>query len=152
MDTKAYKIYGRDGHRQRESFHATKRYDWSTPESFRIVELINSDVTGTNDYTIVRITRNTAAECREELEGQLSDGLLEDSRYGRIEEINPWGVPALRRRVQPSSKLFQRFTEWTDPENGTTCETFVTPTGYELFNMMTGRWVLEYEYPDGTIG
>ena len=42
---------------------------------------------GTNEYSIVRITRNTAEECLQELEGQLSDGIFENSRVGVIEEI-----------------------------------------------------------------
>lgn len=45
------------------------------------------DKTGTHEYVIVRITRNTARECEEELEGQLSDGLFENSRTGMIEEV-----------------------------------------------------------------
>ena len=85
--TRAWKVYGRDGHRQRESFNASGRYDFSTPGNVRIIELLNSDITGTNDYTIIRITRNTAEECQDELEGQLSDGTFENSRRGRVEEI-----------------------------------------------------------------
>ena len=91
MATRAWKVYGMfDGaivHRQRESFHASRRYDWSEGDDIRIVELLNSDKTGTNEYTIIRITRNTAEECERELEGQLSDGLFENSRYGKIKEI-----------------------------------------------------------------
>ena len=37
--------------------------------------------------TIIRITRNTSEECQEELEGQLSDGIFENSRVGVIEEL-----------------------------------------------------------------
>ena len=85
--TKAWKVYGADGHRQRVSFRSSAKYDWSEEGNIRIVELLNADKTGTNDYTIIVITRNTEAECKDELEGQLSDGFFEDSRYGRIEEI-----------------------------------------------------------------
>ena len=86
MITKKWKVYGAEGHRQRESFHPSVRYDWtSDEEGTRIVELQNADVTGTNDYTVVIITRDTEELCDREFEGQLSDGIFENSRYGRIE-------------------------------------------------------------------
>lgn len=53
----------------------------------RIVEVINSDQTGTNEYSIIRITRDTAEECEEEFDGQLSDGVFENSMVGWFEEI-----------------------------------------------------------------
>lgn len=85
--TRAWKVYGADGHRQRESFHASRHWDFSKKGNTRIIDVENSDKTGTNEYTIVRITRDTADECERELYGQISDGLFEDSRTGRIEEI-----------------------------------------------------------------
>ena len=85
--TRTWKVYGADGHRQRESFCDSKKYDFSENEKVRILEILNSDQTGTNDYSIVRITRETAEECQEELDGQLSDGVFENSRFGEIEEI-----------------------------------------------------------------
>lgn len=85
--TRAWKVYGADGHRQRESFSPSYKYDFSEDGKTRIIEVENADKTGTNDYTIIRITRGTAEECVEELEGQLYDGIFENSRTGRIEEI-----------------------------------------------------------------
>ena len=87
MVTRAWKVYGAEGHRQRESFCSSYKYDGSNGDNVRIVEVENSDKTGTNEYSIVRITRNTAEECLQELEGQLSDGIFENSRVGVIEEI-----------------------------------------------------------------
>ena len=87
MVTRAWKIYGAEGHRQRESFCESYKYDLSDGENIRIVEVENSDKTGTNDYSIIRITRNTSEECQKELEGQLSDGIFENSRVGVVEEI-----------------------------------------------------------------
>jgi len=84
--TRAWRVYGKEGHRQRISFHPSVRYDWSKGDRTRIVEIQGSDVTGTNDYARVIITRNTAEECEQELEGQLYDGIFEDSRFGRVEE------------------------------------------------------------------
>lgn len=46
------------------------------------------------DYTIVTLVRPSAAEIDQEMRGQLSDGLFENSRYGLVEEIDPqtWEV------------------------------------------------------------
>lgn len=85
--TKSWKIYGMDGHRQRESFNKSRKYDFSENETVRIIEVENSDKTGTNDYSIIRITRNSSEECEEELHGQLSDGIFENSRVGKVVEI-----------------------------------------------------------------
>lgn len=87
MVTRTWKVYGSEGHRQRVSFFPSKQYDFSQGDDIRIIELINADTTGTNEYTVVRITRNTAQECADEPEGQLSDGFFEDSRTGRVEEV-----------------------------------------------------------------
>ena len=87
MVTKSWKVYGFLGHRQRESFNKSYKWDFSEDDNVRIIEVENSDKTGTNDYTIVRITRNTAEECEAELNGQISDGIFENSRVGFIEEV-----------------------------------------------------------------
>lgn len=88
MVTRTWKVYGALGHRQRESFFESYRNDFSDTEcGIRILEVLNSDKTGTNDFSIVKITRNTSEECEDELEGQLSDGIFENSRYGKVIEI-----------------------------------------------------------------
>lgn len=87
MVTRSWKIYGFDGHRQRESFGKSYTYDFSEGNNVRIISVENSDKTNTNDYTIIRITRNTAEECESELYGQISDGIFENSRVGDVVEI-----------------------------------------------------------------
>lgn len=87
MKTRTWKIYGREGHRQRESFNQSCKYDFTKGDDTRIIEVDNSDKTGTNEYSVVRITRNTNEECLSELEGQLYDGIFENSRTGKIEEV-----------------------------------------------------------------
>ena len=87
MITRAWKVYGADGYRQRESFAESYKYDFSAGENVRIIEVENSDKTGTNEYSIIRITRNTAEECERELNGQLDDGVYENSFTGKIVEI-----------------------------------------------------------------
>ena len=89
MTTVAWKVYGADGHRQRESFNKSYMYDFSSERvGVRVIEVDNSDKTGTNDYSIVRITRDTEDECYRELSNQISDGIFENSRVGRIEKID----------------------------------------------------------------
>lgn len=86
--TKAWKIYGAAGHRMKESFNRSYVYDFSNDaDGIRIIEVENSDKTGTNEYIIIRITRNSGNECIRELNGQLSDGIFENCRVGEIEEI-----------------------------------------------------------------
>lgn len=87
MATRTWRVYGTEGHRQRESFNNSYIWDFSEGDNKRIIEVENSDKTGTNDYSIIRITRNTLEECQSELDGQLTDGIFENSRVGRVEEI-----------------------------------------------------------------
>lgn len=87
--TKSWKVYGENGHRQRISFGKSFEYDL-TGKFGRGVMLLKvdcSDKTGTNDYVIVTITANTADECEREFHGQIYDGIFENSRVGKIEEI-----------------------------------------------------------------
>lgn len=83
-----FKVYGLPKHSQRESFAPSERHDFSTADNVRILETFNSDRTGTNDYNIIRITRETREECFDELEGQLSDGLYENSEWGGYQVID----------------------------------------------------------------
>ena len=85
--TRTWKVYGANGHRQAESFNASTCYDWSDGGLVRIVSTQNADVTGTNEYSIVRTTRNTAEECQRELDGQISDGIFENYNVGEVVEI-----------------------------------------------------------------
>ena len=91
MFTKAWRVYGADGHRQRESFNKSYTFDFSNDkDGVRIISVYNSDITGTNEYSVIIITRNTADECDTEFFGQLSDGVFENSRTGRTAEIIFW--------------------------------------------------------------
>ncbi len=87
MTTRAWKVYGTKGRRQRESFNPSYAYDWTEGVNVRKIEVENSDKTDTNEYSIIRITRNTADECERELDGQISDGIFENSRVGEVVEI-----------------------------------------------------------------
>lgn len=87
--TRAWRVYGIEGHRQRESFRPSCKHDFTDENGIRIIEVENSDITGTNDYTIIKITRNSAEECKREFMGQLDDGVFENSRVERLTEIDP---------------------------------------------------------------
>lgn len=82
--TRAWKVYGADGHRQRESF---RNSDSFTDYNGLKYEVLNSDRTGTNEYTIVKITGDDAGALSRALDGQISDGIFENSKVGRVEEI-----------------------------------------------------------------
>lgn len=82
--TKRFRVYGYDGHRQRVSFSPSKTFDWSEDGKICIVEMLNSDKTGTNEYTELVIT---AEKPYFELEDQIFDGLFEDSPVGKVTEI-----------------------------------------------------------------
>lgn len=62
MVTRTWEVYGNEGHRQRESFNESHIHDFSEGDDVRIIELINEDKTGTNEYSIIKITRNTAQQ------------------------------------------------------------------------------------------
>ena len=80
MFNKTWKVYGAEGHRQRESFFESYTHDFSDDKvGTRIITVENSDVTGTDMYSLISIIRNTEAECDEELDGQISDGIFENS-------------------------------------------------------------------------
>ena len=85
MVTRTFRVYGADGHRQRTSFGPSISYGrdgWHIDER-------NSDKTGTNDYTEMVVTAETSEACLNLLDGQLSDGAFENSRYGKITEVVP---------------------------------------------------------------
>lgn len=77
---RVYGIYdGHETHRQKLSFAPSKVYDWTE----RKISVRNSDLTGTNDYTEIEI------ECDDpdtEIAGQITDGIFENVRTGRIEK------------------------------------------------------------------
>lgn len=94
--TRTFRVWGQDGHRQRISFGDSSSCDFSENGNVRVIEVDCEDKTGTNDYVIVRVTRNTAEEAEREFWAQESDGIFENSRHGKIEELTKEGtwVPA----------------------------------------------------------
>lgn len=85
--TRRFKVYGGNGTPQKESFCDSHSHDFSTEDKVRILEVENFDKTGAHEYTIVRITRDTAEECLDEFWGQVTDGIFENYRVGTLAEI-----------------------------------------------------------------
>lgn len=84
METRIFKVYGKEGHRQRESFKPS--YSFKTLNGNR-VEVSNSDLTNTNEYSILSINASSSEECIKELEAQLADGIFENSKVGKVIEL-----------------------------------------------------------------
>ena len=85
--TRAFRIWGAEGHRQRESFNPSYWYDFSNRHETRVLEVFNSDLTGTNQYTVVRVTCDTDIQCYNEISGQITDGIFENSATGKVEDV-----------------------------------------------------------------
>ena len=83
-----WKVYGREGHRQKESFYESYDYNFSVNGNTRKISVKNADITGTNDYSIVTITCNTKTLCEDELDGQITDGIFENSQVGKVELVS----------------------------------------------------------------
>lgn len=83
MESMLFVIFGADGVRQRESFNSSRKFNTERAE----VEIFNSDRTGSNLYTLMQITAEDFEACRREMEGQITDGVFENSRTGEIQEI-----------------------------------------------------------------
>lgn len=88
MITKNYKLYGRDGHRQEVSFLTSCEYEtWDAKGNQILLTILNADLTGCYDYSIVSVTANSEEECRRVLDAQISDGVFKNYHVGRVEEL-----------------------------------------------------------------
>ena len=81
---KEWKVYGADGHRQRESF--ADSFSFNTINGACIM-IRNYDMTGTHEYTKVIVLSKNEKLCDEEFEAQLTDGIFENSKIGKIEVV-----------------------------------------------------------------
>ena len=87
---KVYHVYGEYGHRQRESF--CESYELLDEKNETMIFVHNSDITGTNDYTEIEIIAKNEKECDEILDVQLTDGIFENSRTGKVVAIRDESV------------------------------------------------------------
>ena len=84
MKTRTFRVYGANGHRQKESFSPS--YDFTTLDNKATFQVVNADITGTNDYTKVIITAENDEQIIDRLFAQISDGIFENSKCGDIFE------------------------------------------------------------------
>lgn len=90
MRAKAFRVYGKGAHRFRGSFFETRSLLLSGVPSV-IMYVINSDITGTNDYSILKFTCMFGELSNEEFEHmaevQAYDGIFESCAIGNIVEV-----------------------------------------------------------------
>lgn len=81
-----YRIWGKDGHRQKASWQSSTRFE--TYDGYTI-ETWCFDRTGSHDYVDVEITHPhcQAFELYDELDAQLDDGIFECCNYGKVEKL-----------------------------------------------------------------
>lgn len=105
-----YKVYGDYDwhtnmyHRQRESFNDSYIIDLWESEHIHI-RVLNSDLTGTNMYTILIITSDNEDSCMTALESQLTDGIFENSRYSKAEKFELTNFTDSNRMLKMIMKL-----------------------------------------------
>lgn len=78
------RVYGRDGHRFKGSFLDSTEF--TTWRGSRVIHK-GADKLGTHEYSEITIFENDVDSAHYALEAQLSDGLYENYRVGRIEII-----------------------------------------------------------------
>lgn len=81
-----YRIWGREGHRQKASWQKSVKietYDGYTIETWCF------DRTGTHEYIDIEVSRFKckASDLYDEMQTQLDDGILEYCNYGNIEKV-----------------------------------------------------------------
>lgn len=91
--TRTWRVYGRDGHRQAQAFGKSEIWDFRNGDYARpvVMEIRREDQTGTLEYVELAITAPDRDACLMELQSQVSDGLLENSRTGKITEFADGG-------------------------------------------------------------
>lgn len=77
-----FRVFGKDGHRQRASFGES--FKFGTFGGSAYVECLCEDRTHTNKFVDVVITADSFKRCAYELNSQLSDGIFETCAVGKI--------------------------------------------------------------------
>ena len=77
-----FRVFGKDGHRQRASFGES--FEFNTFGGDAHIECICEDRTLTNKFVDVIIAADSFKRCADELNAQLSDGFFENCAVGKI--------------------------------------------------------------------
>ena len=80
-----FRVFGKDGHRQRASFGESFEFDTFGGDAH--IECVCEDRTRTNKFVDVIVTADLFIRCVEELNAQLSDGIFESCAVGKISII-----------------------------------------------------------------
>lgn len=77
-----FRVFGKDGHRQRASFGESFEFDAFGSDAH--IECVCEDRTLTNKFVDVRVTADSFKRCANGLNAQLSDGIFESCEVGKI--------------------------------------------------------------------
>ena len=77
-----FRVFGKDGHRQRASFGDS--FEFCTLGGSAHIKCLCEDRTLTNKFVDVIITADSLKRCADELNAQLSDGIFEACAVGKI--------------------------------------------------------------------
>ena len=77
-----FRVFGKDGHRQRASFGDS--FEFSVFGGHTHIECVCEDRTLSNEYVDVIITADSFKSCADELNAQLTDGIFEACTTGCI--------------------------------------------------------------------
>ena len=77
-----FRVFGKDGHRQRASFGDS--FEFATLGGIANIKCLFEDSTLTNEFVDVILTSDSFKRCANELIAQLSDGIFESCAVGKI--------------------------------------------------------------------
>ena len=77
-----FRVFGKDGHRQRASFGDS--FEFGTLGGSAHIKCVCEDRTLTNEFVDVIVTADSFKRCADELNAQLSDGIFESCTVGKI--------------------------------------------------------------------
>ena len=80
-----FRVFGKDGHRQRASFGESFKFGPFGGSAY--VECLCEDRTHTNEFVDVILTGDSFKCCADEFNSQLSDGIFETCAVGKISII-----------------------------------------------------------------
>ena len=82
-----YRVWGKEGHRQKASWQ--KSVNFTTDDGYTI-ETWCFDRTGTHDYVDIEVVADSVspADLYEEMQTQLDDDVFECCNYGKVEKLN----------------------------------------------------------------
>lgn len=90
----SFLVYGRKGHRQRETFFASNCFIDCTGTA---AVTLNADVTRTHEYSIVMIEGEDLLDATDRLNAQIDDGIFENSVTGNfLPEHTPYLIQEYR--------------------------------------------------------